>query len=77
MAEVVVEEALRAGDIVGGGRDGFGAYEAESARGRNDAPRVNPCSIGSTEITQPHAVLAVFQSRLTRVPVCERAVLFH
>ena len=27
MAEVVMEESLRTGDVVGGGGDGFGAYE--------------------------------------------------
>ena len=71
MAEVVMEEALRAGDVVGGGHDGFGAYEGPIVV--VTAVTVSPCQ----PIFQQHAVLTVFHKRPTRCPVCERAVLFH
>ena len=69
MAEVVMEEALQAGDVVGGHAcDGFGAY------GRADsivAVIVKPFSTVSR--IHEHAVLALAPVRLIAVPVCERA----
>ena len=74
-AEVVMEEALRAGDVVGGGsgrgrrRDGFGAYGKPGIV----AAIVIPCSRGTR---CQHAVVALAPVRLTKflIPVCERAV---
>ena len=71
MAEVTMEEALRAGDVLGGARDGFGAYGL-TAITISIACSVIPCSIGRT--SKLHAVLAhvdVIIIRLTLSPVCE------
>ena len=76
-----MEEALRAGDVVGGGsgaRDGFGAY----GRANIVAGIVTPFSIIRIRIfirtVHVHAVLAVKDpGRLTLQPVCERAVVVH
>ena len=76
MAEVVIEEALRAGDVVGSGsrcaRDGFGAYGIEGI----GTVIVIPCSRGKTHV---HAVLVRVPARhrLTLFPVCERATIVH
>ena len=70
MAEVVMKKTLLAGDVVGGGRDWFGA------KGPTDvilARNVSPFSIGP----HAHAVIARDPVRLTLSPVCERAVLLH
>ena len=71
MAEVVIEEALRAGDVVGGSGhgagDGFGAY----GRLGIVAGKVKPISRGIHE----HAVIALAPGRPTRSPVCVRAVV--
>ena len=74
--EVVIEEALRAGDVVcnggsGGTRDGFGAYGIIGIV----AVDVIPCSIRPIH---PHAVLAFAVVGLVLPPVCERAAVpFH
>ena len=69
MAEVVMEEALHAGDVVGGHAcDGFGAY------GRADsivAVIVKPFT--TVRRKHGHAVLALAPVRLIAVPVCVRA----
>ena len=73
----MMEEALRAGDVVGGGgrgaRDGFGADGIVGVV----ADSVSPCSI-VTE-SEPHAVSVPVRLRRVdvttpRIPVCERAV---
>ena len=74
-AEVVMEEALRAGDVVvggggGGARDGFGAY---GMVGRV-AVIVMPCSI---DPIHDHAVIVLGLARLTPIPICERAAVVH
>ena len=69
------EEALRAGDIVGGGgagaRDGFGAH---GIPGGIVAGIVIPSSI---VIIHVHAVGALAPARLIYVPVCVRATIIH
>ena len=69
MAEVVMA-ALRAGDVVGGARDGCGAY----GNFGHVAVIVSPFSI---ERIHEHAAIVFAFFRLTLVPVCVRAVLFH
>ena len=67
----MMEEALRAGDVVGGGsgaRDGFGAYGIFI----KVAGSVIPCSI---DIIHVHAVSVPV--RLTLSPVCVRATVVH
>ena len=75
MAEVVIEEALGAVDVVGGGgsgaSDGFGAYGI-AAVGIEAVP-VTPCCI---VVIHPHAVVIIISpGGATRIPVCERAVV--
>ena len=64
----MMEEALCAGDVVGGGRgarDGFGAYGIEGIV----AVIVSPCSIHVHAVSVP--------VRLTLVPVCVRATVVY
>ena len=70
LAEVVMEEALRAGDVVGGSgggaHDGFGAYGIVGIVAVIVIPRSN----GRRHV---HAVLALAPVRISPPPVCERA----
>ena len=68
----MMEEALRAGDVVGGGRGARDGFGADGRPGVKVAVIVSPCSIKFIHV---HAVSVPV--RLTLSPVCVRATVVH